>query len=175
MALNSTSSAAACRTQSTRKPATQPQFKGPYEKDKTCRKPGRVCRRAEWLAQRPRGRIEEDRPRGREAGRSHQMGPPRLFSQRPSSADPRRGRSSAVWFLARTALIEIEPRLKKGGKYEMATVELREGMTIKPAIVRRLTKEAVALNQKLGDPTKAAKLSAKAKKSSTKKPTKKPV
>src|SRR5262245_35158161 len=34
---------------------------------------------------------------------------------------------------------EIEPRLKKGGKYEMATVEFREGMTIKPATVRRLT------------------------------------
>src|SRR4051812_36331928 len=54
-------------------------------------------------------------------------------------------------------LIEIEPRLKKGGKYEMATVEFREGMTITPAAVRRLTKEAVALNQTLGDPTLAAK------------------
>jgi hypothetical protein len=66
-------------------------------------------------------------------------------------------------------LIEIEPRLKPGGKFELATVDLREGMTIKPAIVRQLTKEAVALNQKLGDPTKAAKLPAKAKKRSTKK------
>jgi hypothetical protein len=54
-------------------------------------------------------------------------------------------------------LLEIEPRLKKSGKYEMATLEFREGMTIKPAIVRQLTKEAVALNDKLGDPTKAAK------------------
>jgi hypothetical protein len=67
-------------------------------------------------------------------------------------------------------LLEIEPRLKKGGKYEMATLEFREGMTIKPAIVRRLTKEAVALNQKIGDPTKAAKPSAKPKKRSKKKP-----
>jgi hypothetical protein len=57
----------------------------------------------------------------------------------------------------------------------MATLEFREGMTIKPAIVRRLTREAVALNQKLGDPTKAAKPSAKAKKKSPKKPTTKPV
>ncbi|HEX2476196.1 MAG TPA: DUF1801 domain-containing protein [Lacipirellulaceae bacterium] len=65
-------------------------------------------------------------------------------------------------------LIEIEPRLKKGGKYEMATLELREGMTIKPAIVRRLTKEAVALNKNVGDPTKAAKPLAKAKKRSKK-------
>ncbi len=53
-------------------------------------------------------------------------------------------------------LVAIEPRLKKGGKYEMATLELREGMTVKPAIVRRLTREAVALNEELGNPTLAA-------------------
>jgi hypothetical protein len=51
----------------------------------------------------------------------------------------------------------IEPRLKKGGKYEMATLELRDGMIIQPAVVRRLTREAVALNERLGDPTLAAK------------------
>ncbi|HTE42851.1 MAG TPA: DUF1801 domain-containing protein [Steroidobacteraceae bacterium] len=51
----------------------------------------------------------------------------------------------------------IEPRLKAGGMYEMATLELREGMKISAAVARRLTKEAVALNQALGDPTKAAK------------------
>ena len=49
----------------------------------------------------------------------------------------------------------VEPRLKPGGKYEMATLELREGMTVKPAIVRRLTRQAVALNDTLGDPTRA--------------------
>jgi hypothetical protein len=54
-------------------------------------------------------------------------------------------------------LLEIEPRLKPGGKYEMATLELREGATIKPAIVRKLTKQAVALNESLGDPTLEAK------------------
>ena len=54
-------------------------------------------------------------------------------------------------------LIDIEPRLKKGGKYEMATLELREGVTIKPSIVRRLAREAVALNQNLGNPVHAAK------------------
>ena len=48
----------------------------------------------------------------------------------------------------------IEPRLKKGGKYEMATLELREGMTVSPTTVRRLTTEAVELNHTLGDPTK---------------------
>jgi len=51
----------------------------------------------------------------------------------------------------------VEPRLKRGGKYEMATLELREGMNVKPTIVRRLTREAVALNQTLGDPTRSAK------------------
>src|SRR5690242_20092950 len=40
----------------------------------------------------------------------------------------------------------IEPRLKPGGKYEMATVELREGDIIAPATVQRLAAEAVALN-----------------------------
>ena len=54
-------------------------------------------------------------------------------------------------------LREIEPRLKPGGKYEMATLELREGETIAPATVRRLTREAVALNAKLGDPTRVAR------------------
>jgi hypothetical protein len=66
-------------------------------------------------------------------------------------------------------LLEIEPRLKKSGKYEMATLDFREGTTIKPAIVRRLTKEAVSLNLTLGDPTDAARPSAKAKKRSKKK------
>src|SRR4030095_5805201 len=51
----------------------------------------------------------------------------------------------------------IEPSLKRGGKYEMATLELREGMTVDSATVRRLTREAVALNERLGDPTLAAK------------------
>ena len=51
----------------------------------------------------------------------------------------------------------IEPRLKPAGKYEMATLELREGMTVGPATVRRLTREAVALNGKHGDPRNAAK------------------
>ena len=51
----------------------------------------------------------------------------------------------------------IEPRLKSGGKYEMATVDLREGMSIKPAMARRLTKEAVALNKSIGDPTRISK------------------
>ena len=54
-------------------------------------------------------------------------------------------------------LRDIEPALKGGGKYEMATLELREGMTLDPGTARRLTREAVALNETLGDPTLAAK------------------
>ena len=54
-------------------------------------------------------------------------------------------------------LREIEPRLKPGGKYEMATLEIREGETIKPAVVARLAREATALKRTLGDPTKIAK------------------
>jgi hypothetical protein len=53
---------------------------------------------------------------------------------------------------------EIEGRLKPGGKYEMATLELRDGMTIKPATVTRLTREAAALNRTIGDPTKVVKM-----------------
>ena len=51
----------------------------------------------------------------------------------------------------------VEPRLKPGGKYEMATAELREGDTLASATVRRLTADAVALNETLGDPTHAAR------------------
>jgi hypothetical protein len=51
----------------------------------------------------------------------------------------------------------IEPRLKPGGKYEMATMELREDTPISPVIARRLAREAASLNRKLGDPTAAAK------------------
>jgi hypothetical protein len=40
----------------------------------------------------------------------------------------------------------------------MATLELREGMTIKPAVAVRLAREAVALSKTLGDPTKVVKV-----------------
>ena len=48
----------------------------------------------------------------------------------------------------------IEPRLKPGGKYEMATLELVEG-TLAEARRRwsQLVREAVALNAAYGDPT----------------------
>src|SRR5690348_10372637 len=50
-------------------------------------------------------------------------------------------------------LREIEPRLKPGGKYEMATIELREGDEIDTKVVGKLVREAVALNRQLGNPT----------------------
>ena len=54
-------------------------------------------------------------------------------------------------------LRDIEPRLKPGGKYEMATIEFREGDEISSSQVQRLVKAAVALNQELGDPTDIGK------------------
>jgi hypothetical protein len=48
----------------------------------------------------------------------------------------------------------IEPRLKPGGQYEMATLELREGDAVTPAVAARLAREAVRLNAEEGDPTK---------------------
>ncbi len=54
-------------------------------------------------------------------------------------------------------LLEVEPRLKPGGKYEMATFDIREGVTVKPAVATRLTKEAVRLNATVGDPTRIVK------------------
>jgi len=50
-------------------------------------------------------------------------------------------------------LCEIEPRLRAGGKYEMATLELREGEALGAATARRLAREAMRLNGTLGDPT----------------------
>ncbi|HEY5754371.1 MAG TPA: DUF1801 domain-containing protein [Steroidobacter sp.] len=60
-------------------------------------------------------------------------------------------------------LRDIAPTLKAGGKYEMATIELHEGMSITDTIVRKLTREAVALNERLGNPTDAAKPATKRK------------
>jgi hypothetical protein len=50
-------------------------------------------------------------------------------------------------------LLEIDERLKPGGKYEMATIELHEGDEVSADAVRRLTKQAVSLNKTYGNPT----------------------
>jgi hypothetical protein len=54
-------------------------------------------------------------------------------------------------------LRSIEPRPRPSGSYEMATLELHEGDTIEAGVARRLAKQAVALNKKLGDPRLAAR------------------
>jgi hypothetical protein len=51
-------------------------------------------------------------------------------------------------------LTSIEPRLKGGGKYEMATIALHAGETVGKNVVRKLVKAAVELNATVGDPTR---------------------
>lgn len=50
-------------------------------------------------------------------------------------------------------LRHIEPRLKPGGKYEMATLTLLPDTPLEQATVIRLVQEARELNRSLGDPT----------------------
>ena len=50
-------------------------------------------------------------------------------------------------------LRDIEPRLKPGGKYEMATLELVEQTPLERSTVVALVKAAVAFNASHGDPT----------------------
>jgi hypothetical protein len=54
-------------------------------------------------------------------------------------------------------LREIEPGLRPGGKYEMATLELCEGMALDARTASRLVREAVRLNRAMGDPTAIAR------------------
>lgn len=50
-------------------------------------------------------------------------------------------------------LLDIEPRMKGGGKYELRTLELREETSLDPAIAERLIREAIKLNRTVGNPT----------------------
>ncbi|MEJ6783793.1 DUF1801 domain-containing protein [Aminobacter sp. Piv2-1] len=50
----------------------------------------------------------------------------------------------------------IEPRLKAGGKYELATMTFLEGDTVDVPLAERLVREAVRLNAEVGDPTKSS-------------------
>ncbi len=54
-------------------------------------------------------------------------------------------------------LVELEPRLIPGGKFELATMALTPGVEVDPKVVKRLVEAAVALNAELGDPTAIAK------------------
>ena len=51
---------------------------------------------------------------------------------------------------------DIEPRLKPGGKYELATMVLVEGDSISTTRVKQLVRAAIGLNQSIGDPTAMA-------------------
>lgn len=53
-------------------------------------------------------------------------------------------------------LVDLEPHLKPGGKYEMATIQIGEGTAVSPTKATRLIRAARALNETLGDPTKDA-------------------
>ena len=53
-------------------------------------------------------------------------------------------------------LLHVEPRLRGGGKYEMATLALTPDTPLARDTVLALAREAVALNVSLGDPTKVA-------------------
>jgi hypothetical protein len=50
-------------------------------------------------------------------------------------------------------LRSIEPRLKAGGKYEMATLELQPSTPLERSVAVQLVQSAVALNLSHGDPT----------------------
>ena len=48
-------------------------------------------------------------------------------------------------------LLHIEPRLKRGGKYQMATLELKQGTPLRKDTAVRLTTEAAKLSRIAGD------------------------
>ncbi|ODT08649.1 MAG: hypothetical protein ABS58_01265 [Mesorhizobium sp. SCN 65-20] len=52
-------------------------------------------------------------------------------------------------------LRHVEPRLKAGGKYELATMTFLEGDTVDTALAEKLVREAIRLNAEVGDPTKS--------------------
>ena len=49
-------------------------------------------------------------------------------------------------------LHEMEPRLRPGGRYEMATMQFVEGDQVDAGLARRMVATAVELNRTLGDP-----------------------
>ena len=53
-------------------------------------------------------------------------------------------------------LRDIEPRLKPGGLYEMATLDLREGDNIAADVAVKLTIAAIRLNLEQGHPARTA-------------------
>ncbi|MUV13387.1 DUF1801 domain-containing protein [Noviluteimonas gilva] len=50
-------------------------------------------------------------------------------------------------------LRDLDDRLKGNGKYELATIELREGDALTATKAKQMVVAAIALNDTLGDPT----------------------
>lgn len=50
-------------------------------------------------------------------------------------------------------MLDMEPRMKGGGKYELRTLEIREDTALDPSVAERLIREAIHLNRMIGDPT----------------------
>jgi len=89
----------------------------------------------------------------RAAARRHQVGHLVYFSNGPVLLTRAEEKRVLFGFWRGKRLRDIEPRLKPGGKYEMATLELKEETPLAHATVVALVKEAVALNASHGDPT----------------------
>ena len=51
-------------------------------------------------------------------------------------------------------LVHVDPRIRPSGKYELGNLVITEATAIDPALVTCLAREAAALNERLGDPTK---------------------
>jgi hypothetical protein len=49
-------------------------------------------------------------------------------------------------------LLDIEPRMTGGGKYELRSLDLREETPIDPAVAEQLIREAIRLNRTVGNP-----------------------
>jgi hypothetical protein len=49
-------------------------------------------------------------------------------------------------------LLDIEPRMKGNGKYELRTLDLREETPVDAAVAERLIREAIRLNRSVGNP-----------------------
>jgi hypothetical protein len=82
-------------------------------------------------------------------------GHPVYLSNGPVLLTPAEAHRVLFGFWRGQCLRAIRDRLKPGGKYEMATLELSENVSVNPATVRRLTTEAGTLNATLGNPAKA--------------------
>ena len=50
-------------------------------------------------------------------------------------------------------MLDIEPRMTGGGKYELRTLEIREDTPVDPSDAERLIREAIILNRTVGNPT----------------------